>query len=246
MRQFDEGEHALQQAVKLAPDNVMILMALAEFYCVVRQRVSDAVVLLEKAVRIDQNSAEARGKLGEVYLYQNQPAAAERETAAAVQLLPDDARLVGNLGIIVLQLNREAEAEKLLVRSRDLNPSLPQPRYALCLLYATQDRLAEFNAELQGLARLNPQIVPPLQMQAQALRMQAIQMRAQGFAFSWQQAMQALSGGWQSQPQMPYAPQGPQPPGGLRFPGYPAGPGAISELDQAGDALKAWWQKLTS
>jgi tetratricopeptide (TPR) repeat protein len=247
MRQFDEVEHALQQAAKLAPDNVMILMALAEFYYGVRQRVTDAVGLLEKAVRIDPNSAEARGKLGEVYLYQNRPADAERETAAAVELLPDDARLVGNLGIIRLQLNREAEAEQLLVRSRDLNQSLPQPRYALCLLYAAQDRAVEFNTELQGLARLIPQMVQTVQMQAQALRAQAMQMRAQGFPFPWQQTLQALFGGGPSgQPQMPQPSQLPHPLEGWEFPGYPARPGGISELEQAGDSLKAWWQKLTS
>ena len=73
----------------------MILMALAEFYYAVRQRATDALGLLEKAVRIDPNSAEARGRLGEVYLSQNRPVDAERETIAAVRLLPDDARLVG-------------------------------------------------------------------------------------------------------------------------------------------------------
>jgi tetratricopeptide (TPR) repeat protein len=246
MRQFDEAEHALQQAAKLAPDNVMILMALAEFYCVVRQRVTDALALLEKAVRIDPNSAEARGKLGEVYLYQNRPADAERETAAAVELLPDDARLVGNLGIILLQLNREAEAEPLLERSRNLNPSLPQPRYMLCLLYATQDRVGDFNSELQGLARLTPQMVQPVQMQAQALRAQGMQMRAQGLPFPWQQVMHTLFG-WQSgQPQMQHSPQASHPPSGWEFGGYAAGPGGISGLEQAGDTLKSWWQKLTS
>lgn len=246
MRQFDEGEHALQQAAKLAPDNVMILMALAEFYYAVRQRATDALGLLEKAVRVDPNSAEARGRLGEVYLSQNRPVDAERETIAAVRLLPDDARLVGNLGLILLHLNREAEAEPYLVRSRDLNPSLPQPRYVLCLLYATQDRLVEFNSELQGLARLMPQMVQPVQMQAQALRAQAIQMRANKYPFPWQHVMQALFGGGQSaQPQMPYPQQPPQAFGGWTPPGY-AAPGGPSELDQAGDVLKAWWQKLTS
>jgi Flp pilus assembly protein TadD len=248
MKQFEEGEYALKQAAKLAPDNVMILMALAEFYYGVRQRVTDALGLLEKAVRIDPNSAEARGKLGEVYLQQNRPVDAERETAAAIQLLPDDARLVGNLGIILLQLNREAEAETLLVRSRDLNPSLPQPRYALCLLYATQDRVADFNSELQGFARLIPQMVQPLQMQAQALRDHAMQMRAQGLPFPWQQAVQALffGSGAPGEPQMPHQPQSPYPQGGFGRPGYAAGPGATSELEQAGDLVKAWWQKLTS
>jgi hypothetical protein len=72
-------------------------------------------------------------------------------------------------------------------------------------------------------------------------------MRAQGYPFPWQQVMQSLLGGGQpGQPQMPNPQHAPYPQAGVRFPGYPMGPGGMSELDQAGDALKAWWQKLTS
>lgn len=246
MRQIDEAEHALQQAAKLAPDNVMILMALADFHFSARQRVPEAVAVLEKAVKLDPNSAEARGKLGELYLNQNRLADAERETAAAVGLLPGDARLVGNLGMILLQLNREAEAEHLLKQARDLNPSLPPPRQVLCLLYATQDRAAEFNAELQGFARLVPAGVPMVQAQAQNFYQMAMQARARGMPFSWQQAMQALAAGAPAQPPMPYPAPVPHPPGGWGVPGYPPGPGGAADLEQAGEALKAWWQKLTS
>jgi len=116
------------------------------------------------------------------------------------------------------------------------------------VLYATQDRVAEFNSELQGFARLIPQMVQPVQMQAQALRDHAMQMRARGLPFPWQQAIQAFffGSGQPGQPQVPHQPQSPYSQGGWHPPGYPAGPGGVSELEQAGDMVKAWWQKLAS
>jgi hypothetical protein len=135
----------------------------------------------------------------------------------------------------------------LLKQARELNPSLPPPRQVLCLLYATQDRAAEFNAELQGFARLVPAGVPMVQAQAQNFYQMAMQARARGMPFSWQQAMQALAAGApQQQPPMPYPAPVPHPPGAWGVPGYPPGPGGVADLEQAGEALKAWWQKLTS
>ena len=132
------------------------------------------------------------------------------------------------------------------MRSRDLNPSLPQPRYVLCLLYATQDRLVEFNSELQGLRAVDAANGAAGADAGAGVTRQAIQMRANNYPFPWQQVMQALFGGGQSpQPQMPYPQQPPQAFGGWTHPGY-ATPGGPSEFDQAGDVLKAWWQKLTS
>jgi tetratricopeptide (TPR) repeat protein len=243
IRRLDEADAELQKAHALAPDNVMIMMALAEFYVGARQRIGDAVTILEKAVRIDPNSAEARGKLGELYLYEQRIPEAERETAAASALQPEDGRLLCNLGIIMLHENREADAERILVEARERNATLPPPRYWLCLLYATQERVAEFNAEFQAFARMAPQFAQPLQMQAQALRTEAIRRRQFGQAFLWSEAMQAMAAG--GRPAMapgPVAPGGWQSPNGWQAPNAAAG----NELEQAGEAVKAWWHKLTS
>lgn len=136
IRMFDEAEAEIQKAATLAPDNPMILMALADFSAGVGQRPADAAVLLEKEARIDPYSTEARGEARRNVLVPEQLAEVERQTAAALELLPDDARLLCDFGVILLYGNREAE--RVLIRARDLNPMLPQPRHWLCLLPAIQ------------------------------------------------------------------------------------------------------------
>ncbi len=234
LRQFDEAEIAFRQASKLAPDDVWLLIALVEFYFAARARPADAISLLAKAVSIDPNSVEARGRLGELYAQQSRWADAERETTAAVALAPDDSRLLSNLGVAFLNGGREREAEQAFVRARDQNPSLPNPRMWLCILYATQMRDGDLYAEMQASSRyLPPQAMQLITMQVQFLRARAMELRQRNLPTDWPQIIGPLVGA-----------HGPDPMGGAQgalFDGASlhSGPGAAS------DKSRPWWQKLT-
>jgi hypothetical protein len=89
----------------------------------------------------------------------------------------------------------------------------------LGLIFALQERGLEYNEAVQGLQRIHPMLAQQLQMQAQAIRMQAIQARGAGRAAPWPQAQ--LWAQWQ---QMLQTGQQPAAPGGWRGPVQPGEP----------------------
>ena len=214
----DEAEAEFREAARLAPDNALCLIAIAQVVWM-RQRTGEAVDYLERASRSNPHSAEVRGRLGEVYMQMGRLPEAQHEIEEAVRLAPDDARIRANMGMILLYQNRIAEAEAVLRQARDLNSALPQPHFLLGLIFALQERGLEFNEAAQGLQRIHPMLAQQLQMQAQAIRMQAIQARGAGRPATWPQ--EQLWAQWQ---QMLQTGQQPAAPGGWRGPVQPGGP----------------------
>ena len=255
LRQFDEAEAELRQAVRLAPQSLLYLMGLAEFCSGVRQNVAEAAALLEHAVQLDPQSAEALGKLGEVYMMQGRAQDAQRQTAAAAAIAEHDARILVNLGMIHLQLNQPDAAQRAFMQARQANPTLPNPRYWLCLMHAARGDPATWNQEWASLQRLMPpQGLQMLQQQSNALGMQAQQCAVQGRPFNWSAALPTIG----FQPAGPEIGQAAMPPpnaaaGAWPSPaptagtGFPAGGGSGWDQNMASGsaALRAIWDKLS-
>lgn len=236
LRQLDDAEIELRQAVRLAPQSLLYLMGLADFCMGVRQNAAEAAALLERAVQLDPQSAEALGKLGEVCMMQGNPQQAQRHTAAAAAVAPQDARILVNLGMINLQLSQPEPAQRAFLQARDANPSLPNPRYWLCLMAAARGDHAAWNQEWAPLQRLLPlQALQMLQQQSNMLGMQAQQCALQGRPFNWAAALPTLG----FQPAAPGPGQGPNP-------GPPsAGGSAWEQIPRSGAAaLGAIWERL--
>ncbi len=269
LRQLDDAEDELRHAVRLAPQSLLYLMGLAEFCMGVRANAVEAAGLLERAVQLDPHSAEALGKLGEVYMMQGRTQDAQRQTAAAAVVAGQDARIFVNLGMIHLQLNQPDPAQRAFLQAREVNPSLPNPRYWLCLMHAARGDHMAWNQEWAQLQRLLPQ--PGLQMlqqQSNALGMQAQQYAMQGRPFDWTVALPSIGfqGGGPGAAPVPQQGPGPMappgawpggvgpgggsaggsfPPGGAPNPGPFAGGGTWEQSPPSGAAaLRSIWDKL--
>ena len=105
---------------------------------------------------------------------------AQHEIEEAVRLAPDDARIRANMGMILLHQDRIVKLRPYSDRRAISISALPQPHFLLGLIFALQERGLEFNEAVQGLQRIHPMLAQQLQMQAQAIRMQAIQARGAG------------------------------------------------------------------
>ena len=217
-QRVDEAEAEFREAARLAPDNALCLIAIAQVVWM-RQRTGEAVDYLERASRFNPHSAEVRGRLGEVYMQMGRlPEAAARDEEA-VRLAPDDARIRANMGMILLCQNRTGEAEAVLRQARDLNSALPQPHFWLGLIFAQQGRAMEFNEAVQGLQRIHPLLAHQLQVQVQTIRMQTMQALAAGRPAPWPQGQ--LWAQWQ---QMLQTGQPPAEPGAWPGPVQPGEP----------------------
>ena len=272
LRQLDDAEDELRHAVRLAPQSLLYLIGLAEFCLGVRQNGVEAAALLEKAVQLDPQSSEALGRLGEVYMMQGRMQDAQRQTAAAAAVAGQDARILVNLGNVTLQLNQPEPAQRAFLQAREASPSMPEPRYWLCLMHAARGDHAAWNQEWTQLQRLlPPQRLQLLQQQSNALGMQAQQCAVQGRPFNWTVALPSIGfqpGGPGTAPgpqqgQGPMAPSGAwpggagpgggpggvhaaggSPPGGAPNPGPFAGGSWDQNVPGGAAALRSIWDKL--
>ncbi|MGH2397322.1 MAG: tetratricopeptide repeat protein, partial [bacterium] len=160
MRRWDEAGAEFERAIALDPKNLNFRLQITQFYAM-RQQPHLARPHLQAAIAIEPNSAEAHGWLGQLHLFANEFAEAQREMEFTLGLTPKDGRLLWNLALLFAKQDRLALAEQFWKQAIEANPSMPEPYLWLCQLYGMQNRGDELQATLQELRR----VVPPAAQQ---------------------------------------------------------------------------------
>src|SRR5207237_6439156 len=113
MGRLDDAGREFNRTVELDPKTLSYRLQSAMFFSM-RGQPAMALPYMEEAARIEPNSAEARGWLGQIYMNVGRLPEAQRETEAALQLTPNDSRLLVNAGMIYSQTGRLAQAEQAM------------------------------------------------------------------------------------------------------------------------------------
>ena len=122
-----------------------------------RRRYEEAIRLLEKALRLKPDHADALYNLGNVYreLGRYREAVALYRKAAAIR--PDRADIQNNLGNALLAERLPAEAEASFRRAVALDPGLAQRHLNLGTALAEQERVEEAAASYSRACQLRPE-----------------------------------------------------------------------------------------
>ena len=155
-----DAETAYQQAVKIAPNDPRVHIALGNLY-IFEHKPGDAQVEFMKVLEIDPKNAATHVALGNLYNDQNQRGLAENQYRAAVALEPDRDNYHLDLGEVLRQEGKTAEAEDQIRTAIGLSPKDAKAHLALANLLATEPaRAAEANAEFDEVRALDAKLLP--------------------------------------------------------------------------------------
>lgn len=111
--------------------------------------------ILQKAVRLRPQIAEARTTLAANLLRLRRTAEAESQFRKVVELYPNSYDANHNLGEFYIQIGRVSDALPSLKRAQEIDPSAENNGYDLALAYEKTGKLDEARRELQGLIARN-------------------------------------------------------------------------------------------
>jgi tetratricopeptide (TPR) repeat protein len=155
-----EAETDYQEAVKIAPNDPRVHIALGNLY-VFEHKPSDAQIEFMKVLEIDPKNAATHIALGNLYNDQNQRGLAENQYRAAVALEPDRADYHLDLGEILRLEAKNAAAEDQFRTAIGLSPKDAKAHLALAnLLAAEPGRATEANAEFDEVRALDSKLMP--------------------------------------------------------------------------------------
>ena len=141
----------IQTALRLAPDNPSVRLALARYYTQIEGDYERALVECERAAKISGNNAALYDTLGTIYLYQGRPVDALDARRKAYDLNPRSETAARNLGSLLLNARRYTEAEEVFRQALVLQPDswLSAGVLASLPLYA-RGSIREWDAWLAG------------------------------------------------------------------------------------------------
>ena len=155
-----DAEKAYQEAVKLAPNDPRMHIALGNLY-VFEHKPGDAQIEFMKVLEIDPKNAATHVALGNLYSDQNQRGLAENQYRAAVALEPDRYNYHLDLGEVLRQEGKIAAAEDQIRTAIGLNPKDAKAHLALANLLAREPgRATEANAEFDEVRALDAKLMP--------------------------------------------------------------------------------------
>jgi tetratricopeptide (TPR) repeat protein len=155
-----DAETAYQEAVKLAPGDPRVHIALGNLY-IFEHKPGDAQIEFMKVLEIDPKNAATHVALGNLYNDQNQRGLAENQYRAAVALEPDRYNYHLDLGEILRLEGKPTEAEDQIRTAIGLSPKDAKAHLALANLLATEPgRTTEANAELEEVRALDAKLLP--------------------------------------------------------------------------------------
>jgi tetratricopeptide (TPR) repeat protein len=155
-----DAETAYQEAVKLAPNDPRVHIALGNLY-IFEHKPGDAQIEFMKVLEIDPKNAATHVALGNLYNDQNQRGLAENQYRAAVALEPDRYNYHLDLGEVLRLEGKTTEAEDQIRTAIGLSPKDAKAHLALANLLATEPgRTAEANAELDEVRALDAKLLP--------------------------------------------------------------------------------------
>ena len=107
----DDAEHEYRAALRISPDFVPALLAMAELD-LDRHEISEAETFARKSVALDPKNAEAHHVLGRVLMTKDDNAASAKELEIAEKLAPDSALVHSQLAIVYSKLGYTQESKK--------------------------------------------------------------------------------------------------------------------------------------
>jgi tetratricopeptide (TPR) repeat protein len=171
---LDEGNAAMQatkladaekdynEAVKLAPDDARVHIALGNLY-VFEHKPGPAQIEYMKVIEIDPKNPAAHVALGNLYLDQEQYRLAEEQYRAAIVLDPSRGNYYLQLADVLRREGRAGDAENAIRTALGLDPQSAQAHLALAnLLKTVPGRETEGEAELAAARALDPKLVAAL------------------------------------------------------------------------------------
>jgi TolB-like protein/Tfp pilus assembly protein PilF len=162
------NENAIElflKALELDPDYTLAYAGLADAYA---QRwrygqssrwLDEAIVMGNKAIAIDPNSAEGHKAIGLAYQYKGWYQKALKEYRAAVELNPSYFTAVANIGWVNYWIGEFDKAMPWLNKANDLDPMFAFNYYGLGYLYASLDDHAKAEQWLKKALDLQPDLV---------------------------------------------------------------------------------------
>ena len=155
-----DAETAYGEAVKLAPNDPRVHIALGNLY-IFEHKPGDAQIEFMKVLEVDPKNAATHVALGNLYGDQNQLGLAENQYRAAVALEPDRSNYHLDLGEVLRKEGKTAEAEDQMRTAIGLNPKDAKGHLALANLLASEPgRATEANAELDEVRALDAKLAP--------------------------------------------------------------------------------------
>jgi adenylate cyclase len=160
------ARQSFEEAITLDPEYAVaytylawtyMLELLADFSDSPEQSLAKAVELSQKALALDDTSADAHALLGSIYLVQGQWEDAVAEGERSVDLNPNSADNIGVLGMTLYSVDRAEEAIALFEKAIRLNPMPPDWLLEnLASAYRMEGRYEEAIAELSNVLHRNP------------------------------------------------------------------------------------------
>jgi tetratricopeptide (TPR) repeat protein len=120
------------------------------------QRLSDAAVALERAVKADPDNLQARTDLGMSYYGMRRFADAAEQFHAELKIEPDDNQSLTYLGDPELQLRRRPQAEAHLREALRLDPNSHLAQLDLRILFTDENKPAAAERHMREPVRLDP------------------------------------------------------------------------------------------
>ena len=110
LKNYSSADRDLQQSLKINPDDAYVLNYLAYSWLERNYRISDAIVMLEKAYSQKENDPYIIDSIGWAYYLINDFKKAEKFLKRAVELMPDDPIVNDHYGDILWKLDRKIQA----------------------------------------------------------------------------------------------------------------------------------------
>lgn len=152
-RQYDRAISVLAQAIELDAGQPAFYYN-AGVACERLERLEEARQAFEAALQIDPWNTEARRHLGSILLWQNKPAEALAQYAAACGFQPQEAANWYGAGKAHARLKQDSLAIVCLERARGLGGTEAEVFYQLGLLYRKQGNTAAADSALERFRQL--------------------------------------------------------------------------------------------
>jgi len=129
------AREAIQTGLRLAPDNPLAILGLAQYYYLVEADYVRALAECERAARISPNIASVYYNMSNIYVRQSRYQEAVAASRKACELEPGSSALARSLGNqLFLYAHRYAEAEEHLRRAAALQPEYLEVRAVLATI----------------------------------------------------------------------------------------------------------------
>jgi len=144
-----------EKQVRDAPNNPEHLEFLGSLY-LAQGRTAEAITLLERALRLNDKTADAHNDLGNALMAQNRMTEALTHFRRAALQAPKDERVFYNLGNLLDKLNKPGEAVASYERALSINPEFTDAHVNLGSLLFSRGRVRDALPHFQRAVELEP------------------------------------------------------------------------------------------